>query len=169
MAVKPFQEVTLAGAIQRAKDCETTLKHGQQKLMAYSMQKDNTTIKLLNVVNALTQQIANMEQRLAAGNAATPVATPPNVPPVANNPNTVVRRNPPTGRPITCYTCGQPGHISRRCPTNPNANQTIPPIIQPQGTTPKNNNTVTIDAAALQQLINKVNSGPTTNNNVSLN
>src|SRR3989337_1358908 len=174
MAVKPFQKNTLAGAIQRAKDCETTLQHGQQKLMSFSAQKDNTTTELMNVVTALTQQIANMEQRLFAGNANIHPTNQP-IPSVAANTNVVARRPPPMGRPLVCYSCGQPGHISRRCPLNTNPTN-IPPApttnsapTVPIQRNPTPNNAVTVDAAVLQQLINKVTPGPSTNPTQSLN
>ena len=166
MAVKPFQENTLAGAIQRAKDCETTLQHGQQKLMSFSVQKDNTTTELMNVVTALTQQIANMEQRLSAGNTTNSSVIQP-VSSVATHVNVVARRPPPTGKPLVCYSCGQPGHISRRCPLNANVTNTSPaPTTNPATIAPVQ---VVVDATVLQQLLNKVTPGPSNTPTQSLN
>jgi hypothetical protein len=109
MAVKPFGDDTLTAAINRAKACELTLNAGKTKLLNYAQQTSyvgqSETAELVKVVAALAQQVAELKKD--RGNR-----------PYNNDRRPAIPQKDAltSSRPlIVCYTCGEPGHISRRC------------------------------------------------------
>ena len=116
MAVKPFGDQTLAAAINRAKGCELTLKSGRAKLLNYANQSNSEVVELTKLVAALTNQVAELGKKIPSPGPRYP-----------RNENRIENRgvNPTspavgattsTRPPIVCFTCGEPGHISKRCP-----------------------------------------------------
>jgi hypothetical protein len=137
MAVKPFGDQTLTAAINRAKACELTLTSGRTKLLNYAQTSRSEATELTKLVSALAQQVSELEKKIDnktyPGNRKFPVAKPDN--------------SAPTRPPIVCYTCGEPGHISRRCPKKDNAN--AEPTIN-------NNQTGAINPNVLQELLKQL-------------
>ncbi|CAB4430691.1 unnamed protein product [Rhizophagus irregularis] len=106
-AMNTLNATTLADAIGRAKGCELTLRSGKMKLLNYAGQTTSEITELTKLVAALTEQVTEIGKKVT-GNRPPPRSDgrSPNVP---TGPN----------RTIVCYTCGEPGHVSRRCPNNP--------------------------------------------------
>ncbi|CAB5391489.1 unnamed protein product [Rhizophagus irregularis] len=113
VAVKPFADQTLQAAIDRARACELTLKEGKKKPSNYATTVQSETTELAKIVSTLVTQVGELTRK---------VETQPNRyrPPRNDDPNprdNVNNRNVTPGNPsVTCYACGQPRHISRRCP-----------------------------------------------------
>ncbi|PKB97166.1 hypothetical protein RhiirA5_384851, partial [Rhizophagus irregularis] len=147
MAVKPFGDQTLADAIGRAKGCELTLRSGKTKLLNYAGQTTSEITELTKLVAALTEQITEIGKKVT-GNRPPPRSD-------SRNPNAPSGSN----RPIVCYTCGEPGHVSRRCPTNStnvgNTNAAVAPVV----TAPPTSISTTNDTQSLvQELLKQLNS-----------
>ncbi|GET63051.1 ribonuclease H-like domain-containing protein [Rhizophagus irregularis DAOM 181602=DAOM 197198] len=123
MAVKPFGDQTLADAIGRAKGCELTLRSGKTKLLNYTGQTTSEITELTKLVAALTEQITEIGKKVT-GNRPPPRSDSRN-PNVPSGPN----------RTIVCYTCGEAGHVSRRCPNNATNTSVTNPVIAPVVTT----------------------------------
>ncbi|CAB4379700.1 unnamed protein product [Rhizophagus irregularis] len=118
MVVKLFRDQTLADAIGRAKGCELTLRSGKMKLLNYAGQTTSEITELTKLVAPLTEQITEIGKKVT-GNRPPPRSD-------SRNPNAPSGPN----RPIVCYTCGEPGHVSRRYPTNStNANNTSATVV----------------------------------------
>ncbi|PKC00129.1 hypothetical protein RhiirA5_403357 [Rhizophagus irregularis] len=147
MAVKPFGDQTLADAIGRAKGCELTLRLGKTKLLNYAGQTTSEITELTKLVAALTEQITEIGKKVT-GNRPPPRSD-------SRNPNAPSRSN----RPIVCYACGEPGHVSRRCPINSmnvnNTNAAVAPVV----TAPPTSTSTTNDTQSLvQELLKQLNS-----------
>ncbi|CAB4419288.1 unnamed protein product [Rhizophagus irregularis] len=150
MAVKPFGDQTLADAIGRAKGCELTLRSGKTKLLNYAGQTTSEITELTKLVAALTEQITEIGKKVT-GNRPPPRSDgrSPNVP---SGPN----------RSIVCYTCGEAGHVSRRCPNNPTSISGTNPVVASVVT-----NTLPISTASdtqnlVQELLKQLNSANNT-------
>ncbi|CAB4478830.1 unnamed protein product [Rhizophagus irregularis] len=151
MAVKPFGDQTLADAIGRAKGCELTLRSGKTKLLNYAGQTTSEITELTKLVAALTEQITEIGKKVT-GNRPPPRSD-------SRNPNAPSGSN----RPIVCYACGEPGHVSRRCPTNStnvnNTNAAVAPVV----TAPPTSTSTTNDTQSLvQELLKQLNSASNT-------
>ncbi|PKK59695.1 hypothetical protein RhiirC2_820358 [Rhizophagus irregularis] len=96
------EDQTLADAIGRAKGCELTLRSGKMKLLNYAGQTTSEITELTKLVAPLTEQITEIGKKVT-GNRPPPRSD-------SRNPNAPSGPN----RPIVCYTCGEPGHVSRR-------------------------------------------------------
>uniref|UniRef100_U9UX57 CCHC-type domain-containing protein n=1 Tax=Rhizophagus irregularis (strain DAOM 181602 / DAOM 197198 / MUCL 43194) TaxID=747089 RepID=U9UX57_RHIID len=147
MAVKPFGDQTLADAIGRAKGCELTLRSGKTKLLNYASQTTSEITKLTKLVAALTEQITEIGKKVT-GNRPPPRSDSRN-PNVPSGPN----------RTIVCYTCGEAGHVSHRCPINSmnvnNTNAAVAPVV----TAPPTSTSTTNDTQSLvQELLKQLNS-----------
>ena len=149
MAVKPFGDQTLTAAISRAKACELTRNTGMGKLANYSMKAPSETSELVKLVTALTTHVSNLEKKIdqkpeprrynnrnAITNLAATYDTNPNF---DNRP------------PIVCYTCHEPGHISRRCPKRNTSNNASTANIA------NNANVLDNQQAAIQALLKQLN------------
>ncbi len=157
VAVKPFGDQTLTAAIDRAKGCELTLRSGKTKLLNYANQTSSEVNELTKLVAALTTQVTELGSKIINSG---------NRPPRDDNRN---RFNSGTGnnnqssRPIVCYSCGEAGHISRRCPnanTNTTATTGNPINTTTSSVVGSSNDTQTI----VQELLKQLNS---TSNNAS--
>jgi hypothetical protein len=158
MAVKPFADQTLTNAINRAKACELTRSTGMTRLANYATKTTSETSELVKLVSALTTHVTKLEKKLED--------RPHYEPRRYNNRNNttnstaLVNTNQTldTRPPIICYTCGEPGHISRRCTKKPVTADTITPIAAPTNTVGANNDTQATLQALLRQISNQTTS-----------
>ncbi|GET53772.1 hypothetical protein GLOIN_2v1869520 [Rhizophagus irregularis DAOM 181602=DAOM 197198] len=110
MAVKPFGDQTLTDAINRAKACELTMNSGRPRIMNYAQTGKSEMAELTKLVTVLAQQVSEIEKKIdnrPSGSYRKPPAARPEL-------------SVPDRPPIVCYSCGEPGHISRRCPKKEN-------------------------------------------------
>ena len=140
MAVKPFGDQTLTAAINRAKACELTLNAGKTKLLNYAQTSrtgQSETAELVKVVAALAQQVTELKKDRDNRSYS------------SNRRPQTIQADTSNRPPIVCYTCGEPGHISRRCPKKDEA-----------GSKDANasNSTANIDPKVLQDLLKQVSS-----------
>ena len=138
IAVKPFADQTLQVVIDRARACELTLRKGKKKPSNYATTVQSETTELAKIVSTLVTQVGELTRKVEV--------QPNRYRPPRNddfNPrDNTNNRNATSGNiSVTCYTCGQPGHISRRCPN--------------KGTNTTNDKT-TIDPNTLQTLIQQL-------------
>jgi hypothetical protein len=78
--------------------------------MNYAQTGKSEMAELTKLVAMLAQQVSEIEKKIDSrptGNYRKPPAVKPEL---------LVQDRPP----IVCYTCGEPGHISRRCPKKEN-------------------------------------------------
>ncbi|PKY60843.1 hypothetical protein RhiirA4_431406, partial [Rhizophagus irregularis] len=121
------------------------------KLLNYAGQTTSEITELTKLVAALTEQITEIGKKVT-GNRPPPRSD-------SRNPNAPSGSN----RPIVCYTCGEPGHVSRRCPTNStnvgNTNAAVVPVV----TAPPTSTSTTNDTQSLvQELLKQLNSASNT-------
>ena len=152
VTVKPHNDQTWNGAVDRAKAYELTHKD-QNAVNAYlnrftpatgsSTQTDN----LFKAIQELTKQV----QQLSTGNRNFRNNNYQNAQHTSNQPQQALNRQ----SKIICYACGEPEHIIRNCPTR---NNNVAPAVNnnnnnnnhlaPQAVNPKNN-----QLAQIQQLL----------------
>ncbi|CAB4492435.1 unnamed protein product [Rhizophagus irregularis] len=92
-------------------------------LLNYAGQTTSEITELTKLVAALTEQITEIGKKVT-GNRPPPRSDSRN-PNVPSGPN----------RTIVCYTCGEAGHVSRRCPNNATNTSVTNPVIAPVVTT----------------------------------
>jgi hypothetical protein len=155
--VKPHNDQTWNAALNRAKSYELTYK--DQKAVTAYMSKytaspvNNTTSELQNAIALLTQKITEINTNV--NTQSTPRRNWRNNNNYNNNNynnnnqqrnnqnNTYNRQN------LICYSCGQPGHTKRNCPTlNNNTTQPIQNTFQQTNLPPVNN----IQQVPIQQI-----------------
>ncbi|CAB4489670.1 unnamed protein product [Rhizophagus irregularis] len=98
-------------AIDRARACELTLKEGKRKPSNYVTIQSETT-ELAKIVSTLVTQVGELTKKVEAQPARyrNPRTDDQHPRDNANNRNATANNV-----SVICYTCGQPGHISRRC------------------------------------------------------
>ncbi|CAB4392219.1 unnamed protein product [Rhizophagus irregularis] len=130
VAVKPFADQTLQAAIDRARACELTLKEGKKKPSNYAATIHSETTELAKIVSTLVTQVGELTRK---------VETQPNRyrPPRnddSNPRNNTNNQNTTSGNAsVTCYTCGQPGHISRRSVGGAESARNCQPVFKLEG------------------------------------
>ncbi|CAG8732477.1 20124_t:CDS:2, partial [Rhizophagus irregularis] len=146
IAVKPFGDQTLADAIGRAKGCELTLRSGKMKLLNYAGQTTSEITELTKLVAALTEQVTEIGKKVT-GNRP---------PPRSDGRSSNVPMGP--NRTIVCYTCGEPGHVSRRCPNNPTTTTSgTNPVIASAVTTAPLISTTNDTQSLVQEILKQLN------------
>lgn len=158
VTVKPHNDQTWQGAVDRAKSYELTYQD-QAAVSAY-MNKyapavPNTQVNVLNdAITMLTQQISQMAQTMVNQSNQNRRIGFRN-----NNPNFQPGQNQQPNRGV-CFSCGQPGHMKRNCPNpvTPNIQNPVVPNVQNPVVTPNppkvdNQPNVNGQAQVLQQLL----------------
>src|SRR4051794_14794799 len=112
--VKPFGDQMLQAAIDRARACELTLKESKGKPINYAATTQTETAELVKIVATLVTHVGELTKKVEtqAGRFPRPPRNDgqgPTGPYQPRNPNLI-------NSSVVCYACGQPGHISRRCP-----------------------------------------------------
>ncbi|CAB4404192.1 unnamed protein product [Rhizophagus irregularis] len=95
---------------------------------------------------ALTEQITEIRKKVT-GNRPPPRSD-------SRNPNAPSEPN----RTIVCYTCGEAGHVSRRCPNNPASTSSTNPVVAPIVTTTPPISTASDTQNLVQKLLKQLNS-----------
>ncbi|PKK59702.1 hypothetical protein RhiirC2_794449 [Rhizophagus irregularis] len=111
VAVKPFSDQTLQAAIDHARACELTLREGKSKLNNYVTIQSETT-ELARIVSTLVTQVGELTKKVKTQPGRYRAPQNDDQQPPRDNAN--YRNIAPSNTTITCYTYGQPGHISRR-------------------------------------------------------
>ncbi|CAB4389358.1 unnamed protein product [Rhizophagus irregularis] len=130
VAVKPFADQTLQVAIDRAHACELTLKEGKKKPSNYAATIHSETTELAKIVSTLVAQVGELTRKVETQlNQYRPPRNDDSNP--RDNTN---NRNTTSGNAlVTCYTCGQPGHISRRSVGGAESARNCQPIFKLEG------------------------------------
>ncbi|CAG8733509.1 18651_t:CDS:2, partial [Rhizophagus irregularis] len=120
--------------------------HNVAQLLNYAGQTTSEITELTKLVAALTEQITEIGKKVT-GNRPPPRSDSRN-PNVPSGPN----------RTIVCYTCGEAGHVSRRCPNNAINTSVTNPVIAPVVTTTPPTSATNDTQSLVQELLKQLNS-----------